>query len=206
MFCSLLVISMTACSSKSDDDTSKKDDLVEELETKLNSYVNTPLKDSYQDLNDIGYKITYKYTKSDYDCTSEFENLENDSEWLDGWIITDINDIDHDKKTFTIYIETQESIDADQKENEMTKALVDKLDSAAAWESAEDYGEMMYPNGFKLHYITGKLNQSASDENTWFLKAEATITNTSGDKRDVICEAYVTGTTASPEVVDFIIY
>ena len=48
--------------------------------------------------------------------------------------------------------------------------------------------------------------EEAYDENTWFLKAEYTSTNESGAEVDGTCEAKVTGTTDSPEVIEFTVY
>lgn len=220
--CGLLSLSMSACSNtkKKSEAVDQKEYLAErqrseeerkreerkEIGDKIKAFENTALKDSYAGLKDIGYDITYRYAKSDADCTAEYGDLSSDSEYLDGWVITDISNIDHDDKTFTVYIQDQASLAADQQANEMSKALAEKLDSATAWNAAEDYGESQYPYGFKLHYITGKLDQSAADANTWFLKAQATITNPGGDKRDVTCEAYVTGTSAAPQVTNFLVY
>lgn len=60
---------------------------------------------------------------------------------------------------------------------------------------------LMYGKSFDLNYLTGKIDASANDENTWFLKAECSI---DGTKKT--CEAKVTGTTSNAEVISFDVY
>jgi|GEM_PF-3559434 len=98
----------------------------------------------------------------------------------------------------------QEARDA---KNAPKVALNAKLSLDSAWEAAAAYGKREYPAGFKLHYIIGKLAEEPLDEDTWFLKAECTVTNEYGTKlKGLVCEIKVTGTTDNPTVTHFRVY
>lgn len=180
----------------------KKEDEAKEM---FEQYAYTNLKDSIQAIRDTGYQVFYQY-KNGSDCTSEYEFLDPSSEFMDGWIITELSGIDPNSKHVTLTIQTQDSIDAEQQRSMRTKALIAKLDLASAWNAVQDYGKTQYPNGFKLHYITGALAKEAVDENTWYLKAKATVKNENGEKIECDCEAHVTGTSEAPQVIDFLTY
>lgn len=95
----------------------------------------------------------------------------------------------------------------DSNDGKTTKEILqEKLSAAAAWVAFSEYGKEMYPYGFKLHYIREKIGEEAYDENTWSLKAKATITNAFGAKYDTVVEAKVTGTEDYPRVYDFYAY
>lgn len=206
----ILGLSKCANSNNRSDKVTKQEEKTTETKKKkkektFKEFENTSLKDSFQALKDTGYKITYRYKTTDYDCTSEYENLSNDSEWLGGWIITSIENVDNDNKSFTVYIQTQDSIDAEAQRKANAKALTAKLEEVAAWEAVQKYGLTQYSK-FKVHYMTGKLANEPKDENTWFLKAYVTYRNELGNKIETTCEAEVTGTTNAPQVTYFHVY
>ncbi len=209
-----LILGLSKCTNsnnQSDKVTKQEEKTIETKKKKkkkektFKEFENTSLKDSFQALKDTGYKITYRYKTTDYDCTSEYENLSNDSEWLGGWIITSIENVDNDIKSFTVYIQTQDSIDAEAQRKANAKALTAKLEEVAAWEAVQKYGLTQYSK-FKVHYMTGKLANEPKDENTWFLKAYVTYRNELGNKIETTCEAEVTGTTNAPQVTYFYVY
>ena len=211
-----LIFGLSKCTNSNDDTTKETKQSEKTVETKkkkkkkkeektFKEFENTSLKDSYQALKDTGYTITYRYQKNDYECTQEYSNLSNDSEFLNGWVITSIANVDNKKKSFTVYIQTQESIDADAQRSANTKALTSKLEEVAAWEAVQQYGLTQYSD-FKVHYLTGKLANEPKDENTWSLKASVTYRNELGNKVKGTCEAEVTGTTAAPQVTYFLVY
>ena len=70
----------------------------------------------------------------------------------------------------------------------------------------DEYGQSQYIYGFDLHTILGVLAEEAEDKNTWYLKAEVTITNEYNAEVEMTCEARVTGTDANPKVIDFSVY
>lgn len=74
------------------------------------------------------------------------------------------------------------------------------LTSGYAWSACDMYTEQQFPYGVKLHYLKGKLAERIENDQ-WFLKAEATITNQFGAEMDgVNVECYVTGTDDNPVV------
>lgn len=83
---------------------------------------------------------------------------------------------------------------------EVEKELREKLEPVVAWGAVEEHCQAEHGD-FELHYLTGKIEEYAEDENTWFLKAECTI-----DGVDKICEAKVTGTTDAPELISLDVY
>lgn len=209
----ILIFGLSKCTNSNKDNIKETKQSEKTSETKkkkkkkektFKEFENTTLKDSFQALKDTGYTITYRYKSSDYDCTQEYANLSNDSEFLDGWIITSIENVDNDKKSFTVYIQTQDSIDAETQRSANAKALTSKLEEVAAWKAVQEYGLTQYSD-FKVHYLTGKLANEPKDENTWFLKASVTYKNELGNKIKSTCEAEVTGTTNNPQVTYFLV-
>ena len=68
----------------------------------------------------------------------------------------------------------------------------------------KNYGNHKFPYGFKLHYLME--NSEAHDENTWYLKAECTVTNMFGAEADGTVEAVVTGTKIHRKSLHFNVY
>jgi PASTA domain len=67
------------------------------------------------------------------------------------------------------------------------------------------YGEQQFPYGFKGHWILGKLAEEIQNDQ-WFFKIEATVTNEYKAKRDYNVECFVTGTNDAPVVTTFNAY
>lgn len=159
----------------------------------INSFVGQPLQGLMDKLSEIGYTGTYLADGVDF--TSFIDSMAAD--YSVGSV--EINEAD---KTVTANIVLTSNLEAAGAED----ALSAKLDTGAAWTAVEDYGEVQYPYGFELHYLMGKIAEEAYDENTWFLKAECTVTNESGAEVEGTCEAKVTGTTDAPQVTEFTVY
>lgn len=87
-------------------------------------------------------------------------------------------------------------------------ALEQKLSTSAALSACKQYGKQQYPYGFKTHDITGVIQDfTPKDDNTWFYKATADVTNQYGAKaKGLNYECTVTGTTAAPQVIEFNVY
>ncbi|MCL1796790.1 MAG: zinc ribbon domain-containing protein [Eggerthellaceae bacterium] len=180
-----------------------------EMESKLNSLKGQSFAVAYNDLTALGYAVTFIHSTSKMDFTQEVQlDIANpDSEFYTPWVIVDYESLDTTVKTVALLINTQENLDNEAAANAMQQALTEKLDVYYAWAAAESYGKSLYPYGFKLHYIVGKLAETPEDENTWFLKATCDVTNAYGAKmKNVVCEAKVTGTSDNPEIVYFIVY
>lgn len=207
MLAGIMAFSMTACggsdkgsgensnSTASETSSEEPEEAPEESEDVkvINSFVGQPLQGLMDKLSEIDYEGTYLADGVDF--TSFIEDLAEDYS-VDS---VEINEAD---KTVSVNIIPTSNIEADDN----AEALAGKLDPGASWTAAEDYGEIQFPYGFELHYLTGKIAEEAYDEDTWFLKAECTYTNESGAEVDGTCEAKVTGTTDSPEVIEFTVY
>ena len=144
-------------------------------------------------VGEMGYTATYK-NRVGTDMTPYAEEYGDCK-------VTKVDVSSQNKSVDVYFITAQEEADMEVREK-----LEAKLDSTAAWQCVERYGKNVYPYGFKLHYLVGRLNEEAVDENTWFLRAECTIENAFGNKRKGICDATVTGTTDHPLVVSFECY
>lgn len=177
---------------------------VEKEKGEVNAVVGGSVTDAMSTLSNLGYIANYKHEKTKADFTEDME-FWDDGE-LSKWVVTGVNDINMEKKTVTVYMNTQENIDAEAASDNMTETLKEKLPVEYAWQAVEQYGEKQYPYGFKLRWITGKLAEKANDENTWFLKANCEITNEYGETVKGNCEAQVTGTQDDPQVINFMCY
>jgi hypothetical protein len=89
----------------------------------------------------------------------------------------------------------------------MEQNLTRILDPYDALYALQDYGEWEYPYGFKIHTIVGMLARYPYDENTWFLKYTCDVTNANGaTAKNLTVEGMVTGTSANPQVIYFVVY
>lgn len=169
------------------------------------SLKNGSLYDAIDTVKESGYTATYVHADSGLDYTENIGAFTED-ELKNKWVIVDIITADKDDKTVTISINTKDNISENEEQSKMAETLSEKLNYITAWQAVKAYGEKQYIYGFDLHYIAGVLAQEAEDEDTWFLKAEVTITNEYNAEADMTCEARVTGTDANPQVIDFSVY
>lgn len=100
--------------------------------------------------------------------------------------------------------EMQQQIQTKTKE-QIASELNKKLNAEVATVALEQYGRERYAK-FKLHSAFGVIAEEPKDENTWLLKYNVTIVDNYGNKADTVVEAYVTGTSAKPEVTYFYVY
>lgn len=165
----------------------------EEETNALKALEGTPLTEAMDAIQEYGYTASY------FDGGEDFTDFIEDMADL---YIVDTLDVDAENKAVKVNLISKSTIES-QKEEE---ALSKKLEVGYAWVAVENYGESMYPYGFKLHSILGRIAEEPKDENTWFLKATCDVTNIYGAKGEFTCEAEVTGTTENPEVISFIVY
>lgn len=159
----------------------------------INSFVGQPLQGLIDKFAELGY--TGSYFADGVDFTSFIGDMAAD------YSVEGI-DIDEEAKTATVNLVLTSDLQAQAK----VEALKEKLSPSSCWVAAENYGEEMYPYGFELHYFMGKIAEEPYDDNTWFLKAECTITNEYNTEYESVCEIKVTGTTDSPQIAEFIVY
>lgn len=177
---------------------------------KLNSFIGQPLRDIYQNLLSEGINVKLLHETTGADMTPsiqdaiEHENEPGNTEFINDWIIRKARTSEDGSYELTII---PGSILAEQEHSEAVRtALESKLDPAFAWQAVEAYGEAQFPEGFKLHWIMGRLAEEARDENTWFLKAYCDVTIGGVKASDLNCEATVTGTDDNPHVETFNVY
>lgn len=125
------------------------------------------------------------------------------------WTVTAVSDdskpiisLKHDTST------PQPSSSSTEPADPRKSALEQKLSTSAALSACRQYGKQQYPYGFKTHDITGVIQDfTPKDDNTWFYKATADVTNQYGAKaKGLNYECTVTGTTAAPQVIEFNVY
>lgn len=188
-------------------DISQKQEEDKVREAQLNdikSLSGSPLVDARNKIQNYGYTATYFHQQGDVDYTDVLRSYPEDE--LTKWVVTEVKSVDESKKEVKLSVNTAENVANREAAAAAKAALESKLDPSYAWQAVEEYGDMQYPYGFKLHWIMGKLAQEPKDENTWFLKATVTVKNQYGTKLDGVCEAYVSGTTDNPQVTGFTVY
>lgn len=165
----------------------------ENEKSEIESFVEKPLTDLMTKLTELGYSATYYADGVDF--TSFISDMQAD------YSVKAV-DVDADAKTATVDLISNSDLQVQQQKD----ALSEKLSTGAAWVAAENYGESQYPYGFELHYFLGKIAEEPYDENTWFLKAECTLTNQYDAEAEGTCEVTVTGTDDAPQITSFLVY
>lgn len=80
------------------------------------------------------------------------------------------------------------------------------LEALYAQSACETYAKDTFPFGVKMHWVVGKLAERIENDQ-WFLKVEATVTNAYGAKeKGVNVECFVGGTNDKPVVNEFNAY
>lgn len=180
--CILLAFCFCGCGADSDAPAE------ETTTSEFDSYVGKPLVDIMEKIDELGYTATYLADGEDF---TEFIDLMKE-DYTTGDII-----VDAENKTIEVKLQLTSNLEVAEEQEK----LQEKLEVGSAWIAVQDYCEFEYGSDFELHYLVGKIAEYADDADTWFLKAECTV-----DGVDMICEAKVTGTTDSPEVVMVDIY
>lgn len=193
----MLTFTLTACGGTKKE-TSSNETKTEETTTagtetsaassSLNDYVGKPLVDYMAKADELQY--TSSYFADGVDFTSFIDSLSED------YLVGDLK-INEEEKTVEVTLELISNAEADAALEE----LKGKIEEGSAWMAAENYGKSQFGEDFELHYLLGKIDASAEDADTWFLKAECTVSGT-----DMTCEAKVTGTADAPEVIFFDVY
>ena len=183
----VMAFSFTACGG--DKEPAKQETEAKKSDTdKLNELKGNDLSESMKTIEDMGYKATYQADGVDF--TDFIDDVKDD------YLVGDM-EVNEKEKTVVVNLDLASNKEAE----DMEKALKKKLEVGSAWAAAEKYGQEEYGDEFDLNYLTGNIDDSAYDEDTWFLKAECEV---GGEEKT--CEAKVTGTTDNPEVVSFDVY
>ena len=163
----------------------------EAIANQFDGCIEMPLPEFMKKVEENGYTATYYNQGVDYTEILGFYTEEDCESFL-------IGSIEENPAEKTVIVDLLLKSTVAHEEAEAT--LTEKLSTGAAWVAAENYGEALYGD-FELHYFFGKIEEYAEDADTWFLKAECTAYG-----MEMICEAKVTGTENSPEVIYFIVY
>lgn len=183
----VMAFSFTACGG--DKEPTKQETEAKKSDTdKLNALKGSDLSEAMKTIKDMGYKATYQADGVDF--TDFIDDVKDD------YLAGDM-EVNEKEKTVVVNLDLASNKEAE----DMEKALKKKLEVGSAWVAAEKYGQEEYGDEFDLNYLTGNIDDSAYDEDTWFLKAECEV---GGEEKT--CEAKVTGTTDNPEVVSFDVY
>ena len=107
--------------------------------------------------------------------------------------------------------EAEEKAAREQKEAERKaeeeKIAAGPVSEITAEQLVDDYGDWVYPYGFKLHYLTGVLAAERQDDGSMFLKIYCDVKNAYGTwAKNLVCEAYVGGTEGDPKILGFNVY
>ena len=100
------------------------------------------------------------------------------------------------------------SADAEEIEKapaEKEAALSTGLTITYAMAACNERGDQEFRYGYKPHWVLGLLAERIQDDQ-WFLKVEADVTNASNATALMNVECYVAGTNESPTVVNFLAY
>ncbi|OZG56383.1 PASTA domain-containing protein [Aeriscardovia aeriphila] len=113
-----------------------------------------------------------------------------------------------DDDEISLTMDTVDNIKAKTEKESREKNLEAKLSKDSAMAACELYGKDQYPAGFKMHSILGVLQEiTPKDDNTWFYKVKVDVTNELGVKlKNRTLECSISGTTSSPDVVQFDVY
>lgn len=119
------------------------------------------------------------------------------------WVVTEATPrMSGDDGVVDITVDTKARADAANAAKEQSDRLEGKLSMGAAFTACEEYGRHQYPAGFKAHAFSR--TAAPADDNTWSVRMTVDVTNMYGaEMKDLTCVCKVTGTTASPQVVDF---
>lgn len=200
----------TTCYIKTANDSMKSQEITVKVTgdaaaTDIKNFEKKSVNEFMAKINEMGYTAKYIHAQSNADFSSEVKMF-SQADLRDKWVIAEIKKIDTDKKTVECTINTKQNIENATKAEENEKALSTKISSSYAYQAVEEYGKVQYPYGFKLHYFMGQHSAQAVDENTWFIKCEATVTNQYNAKISMMCEANVSGTNDTPLITNFKVY
>jgi len=76
-----------------------------------------------------------------------------------------------------------------------------------ATRACESIGEEVYPYGFTFHSVVGLIAAEVDPvTDSWYVKAETTVTNEYNSDYETVAECTVTGSDKAPEVTSFFVY
>jgi uncharacterized protein YceK len=176
------------------------------LETIAETVTNQPCSEVKKLMEEMGFVASYEHQNSHEDFTGIIEYYDDEMLDSEGYIVTGVKELDSINYTITMYVNTKENIERVENAKNMKKTLEDNFDPSVALTSMEQYGKKVYPYGFSLKKVTGRITETAVDENTWFMKYKCEVKNAYGQKVEMTCEAKIKGPESNPTVYDFNVY
>lgn len=164
----------------------------EDIENAFGSAVGYPVETVTQIAEQ--YEISLIFELDGADITKQIDDYQ------EGYLVDRVRFDDYDNEA-QVTIMTEQ----DYAEKEQREALTEKLNPIFAWPFVQEYGDSIYPYGFKLHYVLGKISEEMKDPDTWILTAECEVTNAFGATGSFVCSAEVTGTNERMELVSFVV-
>lgn len=171
----------------------------------IDDYTGKDVKGAYAELTGNEYEVEFVFDRNNNggftkDGFQEFvlNEIDSDSYKEDTLVITKQTNLG---KKVTLYVDYASAVSADKEKEANEASLEEKLSIVESMTACERYGEQNYRD-FKIHSILGKIAEYASDDDTWLLK----YTVDADGYKDLTMECYVTGTTANPQVENFIVY
>lgn len=73
--------------------------------------------------------------------------------------------------------------------------------------ACDQHGDQQFPYGYKAHWILGSLaNELDTENDEWYFKFTADVTNEYNATRETTIECHVTGSNEAPQIVSFLVY
>lgn len=168
-------------------------------------YIGQDAKQAYEELVANEYEVKFVFDRKNNGGFTD----EGAQEFIIGEIKSDsyidmpfvITKQENKGKKVTLYVDYASAVNTVQEAEKKKEALETKLGSVEAMTACEQYGKRNHRE-FKLHSILGKITEEAKDDNTWFMKYKVDADG----YENLTMECSVTGTTANPEVISFIVY
>ena len=180
--------------------------LVNNNKPQIDDYVGKDAKQSYEELTSAGHEVEFAY-----DYNNKYSGYTKED--FQDFIIRELNLDTYSQAPYTItkqendgnkailYIKHDSLIESEKAKEDKKAALEEKLGVSEAMTACQMYGKRTHRD-FDMHSVLGQIAQEAKDENTWYLKYTVDADGYEG----LTMECYVTGTSAAPEVTDFIVY
>lgn len=177
----------------------EQDAKTEEVKNSLIALKGHDLSEVVSKVEELGYSATYQVPSGE-DRTADVSGF--DAETLENWQMTSVLSVNTDSKTAAFQISTDDAV----RKSDIQDSLEETFPVYYAWKALASYGKQVYPQGFQVHDLTGVYAEEAVDENTWFLKADVTMTTEDGSKISSVVEGRVSGDKNSQEVISFFVY
>lgn len=92
-------------------------------------------------------------------------------------------------------------------EEKRPEATTGGLKETWAMTACDQHGDQQFPYGYKAHWILGAIaNELDTENDEWYFKFTADVTNEYNATRETTIECHVTGSNEAPQIVSFLVY